>query len=99
MLCDAAGLPLDVTVTAFAVPGKVPLFAETGNDPGPADDGATIGLQVGAGETLLFFVPGCGAMTDALQNRLRGTAHVLFDGTLWRNDEMISAGLGGELLA
>jgi pyrroloquinoline quinone biosynthesis protein B len=94
MLCDAAGLHLDVTVTAFAVPGKVPLFAETGNDPGPADEGATIGLQVSAGETSLFFIPGCAAMTDALQNRLRGAALVLFDGTLWRDDEMIAAGLG-----
>ncbi len=47
-LADAAGDPLGLTLEAFAVPGKVPLFEEAGADPGRADDGATIGVAVSA---------------------------------------------------
>jgi pyrroloquinoline quinone biosynthesis protein B len=35
-------------------------------------------------------------MTPALAERLRGADTVLFDGTLWRDDEMIRAGLGSK---
>ncbi len=42
----------------------------------------------------LFFVPGCAMMTPALTRRLQGADAVLFDGTLWSDDEMIRAGLG-----
>lgn len=95
-LADAAGAPLGLTVEAFAVPGKVPLFAEAGADPGRADDGETIGLCVSAGGAALHFIPGCAAMTPALAARLRGARCVLFDGTLWRDDEMIRAGAGAK---
>ncbi|MBV1797839.1 pyrroloquinoline quinone biosynthesis protein PqqB [Siccirubricoccus sp. G192] len=97
VLGDAAGAPLGLVLEAFAVPGKVPLFREgdNGADPGRADDGETIGLRLSAGEGgSLFFIPGCAAMTDALRARLRGAACVFFDGTLWRDDEMIRAGAG-----
>jgi pyrroloquinoline quinone biosynthesis protein B len=96
-LRDAAGDDLGLRVEAFAVPGKVPLFLEEGGaDPGRADAGETVGLRLSAGEggEALFFVPGCAAMTDALRERLRGAACVLFDGTLWRDDEMVRAGAG-----
>ncbi|MBD0270744.1 MAG: pyrroloquinoline quinone biosynthesis protein PqqB [Acetobacteraceae bacterium] len=95
---DAAGGGLGLHVEAFAVPGKVPLFQEQGGqDPGQADSGETIGLRLSTadgGGDALFFVPGCAAMTDGLRNRLRGAACVLFDGTLWRDDEMIRARAG-----
>jgi pyrroloquinoline quinone biosynthesis protein B len=98
-LRDAAGETLGLRVEAFAVPGKVPLFQEAGGaDPGRADAGETIGLRLsagqGGGEASLFFIPGCAAMTDALGERLRGASCVFFDGTLWRDDEMIRAGAG-----
>ncbi len=95
-LADAAGEPLGLTLEGFAVPGKVPLFAEApgGADPGRADDGETIGLRLSAGGDSLFFIPGCAAMTPGLAARLRGAACVCFDGTLWRDDEMILAGAG-----
>jgi pyrroloquinoline quinone biosynthesis protein B len=35
-------------------------------------------------------------MTEAVSNRLRGAELVLFDGTLWRDDEMIRAGIGSK---
>jgi pyrroloquinoline quinone biosynthesis protein B len=43
-----------------------------------------------------MFVPGCAQMTDALARRLTGADAVLFDGTLWTDDEMIRAGVGSK---
>jgi pyrroloquinoline quinone biosynthesis protein B len=92
---DAAGAPLGLTAEAFAVPGKVPLFAERDGDPGFADDGETIGLSLRAGDgPALLFIPGCAAMTPALRARLAAADTVFFDGTLYRDDEMILAGAG-----
>jgi len=94
-VADAAGVPLGVTIEAFAVPGKVALFQEAeGRDPGRADAGETVGLAVAAGGAALLFVPGCAAMTPALAARIAQADTVLFDGTLWRDDEMIRAGVG-----
>jgi pyrroloquinoline quinone biosynthesis protein B len=87
----------DLAVRGFAVPGKVPLYLETaGQDPGTSEAGDAIGLEVinqAAGGSL-FFIPGCAAVTEALRRRLEGAALVFFDGTLWRDDEMIRAGIG-----
>nr|WP_249120461.1 pyrroloquinoline quinone biosynthesis protein PqqB [Plastoroseomonas hellenica] len=95
-IADADGVPLGITAEAFAVPGKVPLFAEgpDGADPGRADDGETIGLALSAGGARLLFIPGCAAMTPALADRIRGADTLLFDGTLFADDEMIAAGAG-----
>ena len=48
------------------------------------------------GATTVFYIPGCAAMSPALADRLRGAALVFFDGTLWRDDEMVVAGLGAK---
>jgi len=97
-LCDAEGRALGLVLETFAVPGKVPLFAEQGSaDPGRAEAGETVGMRIAevpAPGRALFFIPGCAAMTPALAARLSGAACVLFDGTLWRDDEMILAGAG-----
>lgn len=93
---DGAGEATGLTVEAFAVPGKVPLFAETGADPGRADDGVTVGLHVQGGGRSLFFIPGCAELTPDLRRRLQGADLVLFDGTLWHDAEMIEAGLGAK---
>lgn len=96
-LADGAGAALGLEIEAFAVPGKVALFQEVaGADPGRADDGDTIGLRVAAtgSRESLFFIPGCAELTAPLRDRLSGAACLLFDGTLWRDDEMIRAGAG-----
>ncbi|PWS35121.1 pyrroloquinoline quinone biosynthesis protein PqqB [Falsiroseomonas bella] len=94
-------MPLDepfelcgVTLTAYAVPGKVPLFAEQAVDPGPADSGEAIGLALSAGGGTLHYVPGCARMTNDLRARLQGAACVMFDGTLFDDEEMIRLGAG-----
>ncbi len=91
------GTPSGLRCTAFAVPGKVPLYLESGNQPAIEEGERTVGLMLrdGAGSRL-FFIPGCAAMTPALADRLRDAPLVLFDGTLWTDDEMIRAGLGAK---
>lgn len=95
-VCDRADVRLGVTVTAFAVPGKVALWREN-----PADaslgtrEGDTVGLEIRVGHSApMFYVPGCAAMTGPLIARLKGAALVFFDGTLWQDDEMIVQGVG-----
>jgi len=83
-----------LTITPYVVPGKVPLFAEHTDAPAIAEDGEALGLAISAGGPALHYIPGCAMMTPALRARLRGAACVLFDGTLWTDDEMIQAGAG-----
>jgi pyrroloquinoline quinone biosynthesis protein B len=86
-----------LAVVAFAVPGKMPLYLEPGGqDPGLSEAGDAVGLEIietATGKSL-FFIPGCAAMTDRLRERLAGSPLVFFDGTLWRDDEMIRLGVG-----
>lgn len=95
-LADGHGRPLGVRVRAFTVPGKVALWLEDKNAPdfGTAE-GDTLGLEVmnEAGASF-FYIPACAQMTPDLAARLQGAALVFFDGTLWRDDEMIRAGVG-----
>ena len=89
------GAPSGLTVTLFAVPGKVPLYLEqAGQAPRLQETDQTAGAAVSDGHSTVFFLPSCAAMTPSLKNRLRGADAVFFDGTLWADDEMVRAGLG-----
>jgi pyrroloquinoline quinone biosynthesis protein B len=91
--------PSGLAVVGFAVPGKVPLYLETaGQNPGVSEEGDAIGLEVidTVSDKSFFFIPGCAAMNDRLRQRLAGAALVFFDGTLWRDDEMIRMGVGNK---
>jgi pyrroloquinoline quinone biosynthesis protein B len=85
---------LGIAVTAYAVPGKVPLFAEGAGEPGVTEEGEAIGVALSAGGGTLHYIPGCAMMTDALRARLSGAECVMFDGTLFTDDEMIRLGAG-----
>ena len=94
---EEGGQGSGLCVEAFAVPGKVPLYLEQPGQTPPIIEGEeTVGLAVSDGRSRMFFVPGCAAMTEGLRARLRNAAVVLFDGTLWTDDEMISGGLGAK---
>lgn len=81
--------------TLFAVPGKVPLYLESGSEPPPiVVDDTTVGLELLAAGKRLIYIPGCAAMTAELAARIAGADLLFFDGTLWRDDEMVVAGLG-----
>jgi pyrroloquinoline quinone biosynthesis protein B len=86
-----------LSVELFPVPGKVPLYLEDATEaPSIVEGEQTVGAVVSSGNRRLFFIPGCAGMTDALVQRLQGADVVCFDGTLWTDDEMIRAGLGGK---
>ena len=88
------GLHSDLQIQAFAVPGKVALYLEdksAGPNFGTAD-GDTVGLSISnrsTGQTF-FYIPGCAALPTNLKDRLQSAQLVLFDGTLYDQNEMIS---------
>ncbi|MEM7057536.1 MAG: pyrroloquinoline quinone biosynthesis protein PqqB [Pseudomonadota bacterium] len=83
-----------VRATLFAVPGKVPLFMEGETVETDLMGEQTVGVEITDGQGTLFYIPGCARMIPELADRLRGAEAVLFDGTLWQDDEMIRQGVG-----
>jgi pyrroloquinoline quinone biosynthesis protein B len=94
VLGDAVTLPGGLEAEAFSVAGKVPLYAEAGRETLEAEAGGNIGIEMRAGGARLVFVPGAGALDEALIDRLARADIVLFDGTLFIDDEMIRSGVG-----
>jgi pyrroloquinoline quinone biosynthesis protein B len=78
----------------YAVPGKVPLYLEGETVETGLMGGQTVGVALSDGERTVHYVPGCARMTDDLASRLDGADAVLFDGTVFHDDEMIRAGVG-----
>jgi pyrroloquinoline quinone biosynthesis protein B len=93
------GSPSGIEILPFAVPGKSAWYLEEEGDPA-GDDGAgdTIGLRVGDKATgrYFYFVAACAAVNDDLKSRLAGAPLIFFDGTVWRDDELVAAGLGNK---
>ena len=93
------GAPIGLRVTAFEVPGKVALYLEN-KKAGPGfgtQSGDTVGLEIRAADGRHFFyLPACAALTPELGARLRDAPLAFFDGTLWQDDEMVSAGVGAK---
>jgi pyrroloquinoline quinone biosynthesis protein B len=88
----ALGAGLDAEL--FMVPGKLPLYLE-GEDPDTASESAAnVGVELSSGTARLAYVPGAAAVTPALRQRLSRADAILFDGTLYRDDEMIRTGTG-----
>ena len=87
-------LTTGLEATLFPVPGKVPLYMEGETVETDLIGEQTVGVHLRAGGRDVFYIPGCAAMTDDLRDRIRGADLVFFDGTLWRDDEMVRAGLG-----
>ena len=84
------GSPSGLTILPFSVPAGPPRFA------GEDRPGHTVGLilrdQAGGGSCA--YVPGCGGLDQPLLQRLGETDLLLFDGTFWTDDELISLGIG-----
>ena len=79
--------------TLFAVPGKVPLFQEGETVVTDLEAETTVGVEIRTGDARIYYIPGCAKVTGRLADRIRGADMVFFDGTLWRDDEMVTAGL------
>jgi pyrroloquinoline quinone biosynthesis protein B len=83
-------------VLAFEVTGKSAWYLEGSVHPGGNDGaGDTIGLKITdkASGKFFYFLAACAEITEALKAQIAGASLVFFDGTLWRDDEMIRAGL------
>ncbi len=87
-------LPGGMTAELFRVPGKVPLYLEQGDPETATETDANVGIEITAGDARLCFVPGAAKVTPALEQRLARAEVVLFDGTLFQDDEMITTGTG-----
>jgi pyrroloquinoline quinone biosynthesis protein B len=95
--------PIGIEIETFPVPGKVALFLE---DEAASDgnfgtsEGDTIGVRIaetgkgGHGGRDLFYIPGCARVTGDLKDRLNGANVLLFDGTVFVDDEMSNTGVG-----
>jgi pyrroloquinoline quinone biosynthesis protein B len=92
------GLPGGLTAELFIVAGKVPLYLESGVpddrvDPS-AETGVNVGVLLSAGGAKLAFIPGAAVPTPELMARCAGADVVMFDATLFTDDEMIVSGTG-----
>ncbi len=87
----------DIFIKPFSVPGKVALWLEDENK-GPnlgSVEEDTIALEIKTNEKKSFFyVPGCASVPKWLKDKLNGSDILMFDGTLWRDDEMIKENVG-----
>ena len=79
-----------ISILPFEVPAGPPRFA------GENAPGHTVGLILRNGESgrSCAYVPGCGDLNPPLLQRLGATDLLLFDGTFWTDDELISLGIG-----
>jgi len=94
---EGADADTGLVIEAFAVPGKIALYLESGaaTDNYGSREGDAIGLKVSAPATgkSFLYVPACAVVDDELAARLNGAPLVFFDGTLYTDDEMIRQGL------
>jgi pyrroloquinoline quinone biosynthesis protein B len=93
-LDDAFQLPGGIEARLFAVPGKPPLYLEGENPATSAETAGNVGVELRAGGKRLMFVPGCADVSPSLRQRLSGADVVLFDATLYTDDEMVRSGTG-----
>jgi pyrroloquinoline quinone biosynthesis protein B len=83
------GLLLDV----FAVPGKLPLYLE-GETPEIGESAVNVGVELSGNDRRLLYIPGAAGVTPAMRERMRRADVILFDGTLFTDDEMIALRAG-----
>ena len=95
----ADGSPSGIEILPFEVSGKGAWYLEGERHPAKQDDaGDTLGLRIRdkATDKFFYFLAACARVTDDLKSRLRGAPLVFFDGTVWRDDELIAAGLSNK---
>ena len=91
------GSPSGIGILPFAVAGKSAWYLEGKAHPAGRDGaGDTLGLRISdkASGKYFYFLAACAEVTDDLKSRLAGAPLIFFDGTVWRDDELIALGLG-----
>jgi pyrroloquinoline quinone biosynthesis protein B len=87
-------LPGELTARLFLVPGKAPLYLEGENPETASETAANVGVEITAAGACLTYIPGAAAVTPTMSAYLARADVVFFDGTLYRDDEMIASGTG-----
>jgi pyrroloquinoline quinone biosynthesis protein B len=87
------GSPSGIEILPFEVTGKGAWYLEGQRSNNDAGD--TLGLRIRDKATgkFFYFIAACAEMTDDLRSRLKSADLVFFDGTVWRDDELMAAGL------
>jgi pyrroloquinoline quinone biosynthesis protein B len=93
-LSQVFDLPNGLHAELFPVPGKVALYLEKDEPALSAENGINVGVEITSGGARLAYVPGAAALNETLLKRLGRADVLLFDGTLFDNDEMIHGGTG-----
>ena len=93
---EVVQLPGGIEAEMFSVPGKIPLYLEAQHSDLVAAPMGNTGIDLRVDGARLVYVPGAAAVPDELQERIAGADVVLFDGTLFADDEMIRAGVGNK---
>ena len=83
-----------IEATLFMVPGKLPLYLEGEAPDLDTESAANVGIELHRQGARMVFVPGTARVTDQMRERFTGADAVLFDGTLFTDDEMIRTGTG-----
>jgi pyrroloquinoline quinone biosynthesis protein B len=83
-----------IEATMFMVPGKLPLYLEGQSPDLDAESAANVGIELRRDGVSVIFVPGAASATDAMRERFSRADVVLFDGTLFTDDEMVQSGTG-----
>jgi pyrroloquinoline quinone biosynthesis protein B len=89
------GSPSGIEILPFEVTGKSAWYLESEAQRATNRAGDTLGLRIRDKATgkFFYFLAACAEVTDDLKSRIRGASLVFFDGTVWRDDEMIITGL------
>jgi pyrroloquinoline quinone biosynthesis protein B len=93
-LAQAFVLPNGLHAELFTVPGKVALYLEMDEPELAAENGVNVGVEITSGGARLAYVPGAAAITTSLLERLDRANVILFDGTLFDDNEMIVSRTG-----
>src|SRR5437764_4969649 len=80
----------------FTVPGKVPLYLEGAEAESATETATNVGVELYAGGARMVYIPGAAGVTAAMKARMKEADVVFFDGTLFRDDEMITTGTGAK---
>lgn len=100
-IADWQGKPTSIVVEAFPVLGKVALFledADKAEEGFGTQEGDTVGVRIWqeGRESSALYVPGCAVVDADLKERIAAATCLLFDGTVYTDDEMLSAGVGAK---
>lgn len=96
LVLDEATAIAGLSVMAFAVPGKVPLYREVADVSIGRETEDVVGLEIADGSRRIAYVPGLAFLTPSLCTRFAQVDLLLLDGTTYTDDELVAAGVSNK---